>query len=565
MTSIRLPLTARTQLLQPLRPLWGLLLLGCTVALPKAQAAPPKADADKAEVTLVAPDPRWPFRDAAAVPEKPAQGGVGLVLELKDGGVRVAQVSPGGPAARAGVRPGDVLVSIDAWVLPPDAKVPDVAAHIRGPAGTHTRLTARRAGQPVVLDVERAPMDRMFPNASKELLTVSEGFALLATGDHGTLGVRFQNPTKPGGSIPYTWRAAEGDKTLGADGGQTGSGLVSVEAVAGGTVQIADWKLDLKQGESGAYVSASNLAVHAVKADGDWLQIAPPFPSYVKPRTVAKAKTQRWNGPARLRVQLLVGTKDSATPKPVADRRVTLRLAMFGAPGVPPVVQDSLTAVSDAQGQVEFAVPTGTWRVLGLQPSTPGGQRDAAFDHELTQAAINLTLDTTRTTATVLSVQPKAPGLGSVESWATDPRVGQGLPVMDVQRWLLPRPQPKSLQGQVLLVYVWATWCGPCRATAPMVAEVAARLKGQNLVVVAASIDRDEQALEEYAKDELPGAPTIAWIGPDAMTTLDLDSVPTFMVVDAKGRIRGMHRGSGWSVDALEAWLRGLLEEARRP
>ena len=564
MTSPRLPLPARPQLPPPLRPFWGLLLLGCTVAQPRAGAAPAKPAAEKPEAALVAADPRWPFRDAPPVAEKPAQGGVGLVLELKDGHVQIAQVSPGGPAARAGVRPGDVLVSIDAWALPADAKVADAATHIRGPAGSRTRLTVRRAGQAVVLEVERTPMDRMFPNVSKGLLSVHDGFALLATGNQGTLGVRFQDPSKPDGLIPYTWRAAEGDKALNAEGGQTGAGLVSIDAVAGCTVQILDWKLDLKRGESGVYVAASNLAVHEVDAKLDWLQIAPPFSSYVKPRTAAKAKTPRWDGPHRLRVQLLVHSTDSTAPKPVADRRVTLRLALTGSPGVALVVHDSLPAVSDAQGRVEFPVPAGTWRVLGLQPSTPGGQRDAAFDHELAQSATSLTIDATRTATTVLDVQRKAPSAGSVEDWATDARVGQGLPRLDVQRWLLPRPQPKSLQGQVLLLYVWATWCGPCRATAPMVAEVAARLKGQNLQVVAASVDRDELALEEYAKDELPGAPTIAWLGTDGMTTLDLDSVPTFLVVDATGRIRGVHRGSGWSVDALEAWLRSLLAEAPR-
>lgn len=520
-----------------------------------AKAAPLQKKAAGDEAPPVAPDPRWPFRDAPPALDKPSVGGVGLVLEAKDGAILAAQVAPGGPAARAGVLAGDVLLAIDAWQVPPDAKVPDVATHIRGPAGTRTHLTLRRGTQALGLDVERAPLDHMFPNASHDILAIHDGFALLASGTRGTVGVRFQLPGKPGGPLAYTWKAVEGDKKLQTDGAQTGTGLVSVTPTAAATVQVADWRLEVKQTPEGVpFVAGSNLPVHPVTSGQDWLQQAPPFASYVKPRPAPARKTAKLDGVAHLHLLL------RAAGKPVADRRVTVRLAGQGLPA-----QDAHTVVSDGQGRVELAVPAGSWRVLGLQPSTPGGQRDAAFEFELAPGATELALDTSATSPQVLPLQPRVAPAGSVADWLTDPRVGQGLPQLDVQKWLLPREQPKSLKGHVLLLYVWATWCGPCRATAPMVAEVAARLQGTNLRVVAASIDRDEQALEEYAKEELPGAPMIAWIGPEAMSTLEFESVPTFVVVDSTGRIRGLHRGTGWTVDALEAWLRPLLDEARRP
>ncbi|MDQ1586601.1 MAG: carboxyl-terminal processing protease [Actinomycetota bacterium] len=81
--------------------------------------------------------------------------GVGLWLRpARGGGVEVGSVQPGSPAARAGVRGGDTMLSVDAH----DVALGDlgrVAGLLRGTPGTTVKLVVRRAGTSHTITVKR--------------------------------------------------------------------------------------------------------------------------------------------------------------------------------------------------------------------------------------------------------------------------------------------------------------------------------------------------------------------------------------------------------------------------
>lgn len=62
-----------------------------------------------------------------------------------DSGAIVLELEPGSPAARAGLRPGDVIVAVDG--RPVDAVEQVLAALRRSGAGDRLRLTAVRGGE----------------------------------------------------------------------------------------------------------------------------------------------------------------------------------------------------------------------------------------------------------------------------------------------------------------------------------------------------------------------------------------------------------------------------------
>ena len=80
--------------------------------------------------------------------------------EANGGGVRVEGVSPGGPAAEAGVKAGDVIVAIEAKPIATNRELIKAMESIE--PGQKVALELRRAGKPVKLNVEARPLNQVY-------------------------------------------------------------------------------------------------------------------------------------------------------------------------------------------------------------------------------------------------------------------------------------------------------------------------------------------------------------------------------------------------------------------
>jgi thiol-disulfide isomerase/thioredoxin len=115
-----------------------------------------------------------------------------------------------------------------------------------------------------------------------------------------------------------------------------------------------------------------------------------------------------------------------------------------------------------------------------------------------------------------------------------------------------------SLQGKVVVLDIWATWCGPCKAMIPHEREMVERLKDKPFVLVSISVDQEKETLQNFL-DKEPMPWSHWWNGSEGGIIEDwnVEAYPTIIVLDAKGVIRYKNlRG-----EELEEAVNQLLDE----
>jgi len=95
-----------------------------------------------------------------------------------------------------------------------------------------------------------------------------------------------------------------------------------------------------------------------------------------------------------------------------------------------------------------------------------------------------------------------------------------------------------DFKGKVVLLNIWATWCGPCRKEMPALDRLQAALGGPDFEVVALSIDRGGvDAVRKFFADV--GVRNLAMYldsSGQALRTLSALGLPTTLLIDRDGR-----------------------------
>ena len=105
-------------------------------------------------------DPHASFMDDAALkasqaPTNDDAGTLGLAVTIQNGQLQVISPEDGSPAARAGIRPGDAIFTIDKEPVY-DLTLSEVEQKLRGPVGSEVRLVLRRGTEkPFDLSLKR--------------------------------------------------------------------------------------------------------------------------------------------------------------------------------------------------------------------------------------------------------------------------------------------------------------------------------------------------------------------------------------------------------------------------
>ena len=116
-----------------------------------------------------------------------------------------------------------------------------------------------------------------------------------------------------------------------------------------------------------------------------------------------------------------------------------------------------------------------------------------------------------------------------------------------------------DLQGQAVLVNLWATWCPPCRAEMQTIERVYNEYKDQGFVVLAVNMtyQDDQLAIMPFVKDQGLTFPILLDETSDMAKAYQLNSLPSSYFIGRDGIINEVVIGGPMA----EALLRTRVEE----
>ena len=108
-----------------------------------------------------------------------------------------------------------------------------------------------------------------------------------------------------------------------------------------------------------------------------------------------------------------------------------------------------------------------------------------------------------------------------------------------------------QLKGNVVLLNVWATWCGPCRLELPVVQKMYDHYSDRNFVVLAVNIDADRARIEPFLKKFNLSLP-IYYAAPDEAAAMTAMGIPSTFILAPDRTL--VDRAVGYSPDVEERW-----------
>ena len=120
----------------------------------------------------------------------------------------------------------------------------------------------------------------------------------------------------------------------------------------------------------------------------------------------------------------------------------------------------------------------------------------------------------------------------------------------------------KAWQGKIVLLNIWATWCGPCRAEIPTLDRLQAHLGSDRFEVVALSIDRAGVGVVARFFEEIGTEHLRTFIDDSGKVARDLKvfGLPATLLIGRDGRELGRLVGpAAWDTPKMIAFLKVVI------
>ena len=152
---------------------------------------------------------------------------------------------------------------------------------------------------------------------------------------------------------------------------------------------------------------------------------------------------------------------------------------------------------------------------------------------------------------------------GAALSAGQGPLIGKPAPAFSLPLVLNGAPGQSAvaladLKGSAVVLDFWATWCGPCRAEAPIVNAVADRWHDKGLAVIGINTSDQAGLAGPWARAHHLTYPIAFDEGNAAAGEYGVDSMPTLVVISRTGEVIAVRSGMT-DADELESLVKRAL------
>ena len=145
-----------------------------------------------------------------------------------------------------------------------------------------------------------------------------------------------------------------------------------------------------------------------------------------------------------------------------------------------------------------------------------------------------------------LRLEPESPSAAAAKELIDNPLRARKRLLPDLELVTLAGDYLTSadLQGRVVLIDVWGTWCPPCRVAVPDLKRLATRMRKAPFLLVSISNDSDEPTLKQFIAEHAMEWPQVWDKDREILRRLGVNRFPTYLLVDHQGEI--VYSASGW-------------------
>jgi peroxiredoxin len=115
----------------------------------------------------------------------------------------------------------------------------------------------------------------------------------------------------------------------------------------------------------------------------------------------------------------------------------------------------------------------------------------------------------------------------------------------------------------IVLLDFWATWCGPCRMSMPVLDKVAKAFANRGVKVITVNSSDDPEAIKAFREQMDISLPVVLDVSGKVSNAYNVEKIPHMVVINKAGKVQKVHLGADPSLEvSLTEELNAMLSEA---